>query len=202
MMPMDRRPSREDVLMDFATAQDGAAGERLEAFVRRFPEYEAELVELAEELGWVDWDDAPDCAAVDEAMAQAALERFARVEAGLVSTPATPAAAAADPFAALDPRGFRRAATAFGASVMFIGRLKDRLIQAEDLTTGFVARLAQVLDTRADALAAFLSGPPRVTAGMRFKADGKPQAMKKQSLAEALDSSNLTAEQKRHLSSL
>lgn len=193
------RPSREDVLMDFAVSEDGAIDHRLGAYVRLYPEYAAELTELAEELGSAAWFTEPDCAAVDEAKARTALDAFARIEAALV--PAAPAAAV-DPFAAHDARGLKGVAKAFGCNMNFLGRLKDRLVRVEDLTAGFVSALAAALDVGAQTLAGFLAGPPRVPASASFKSDGKPAATEKQSLADALDGSGLTDEQKRHIRSL
>lgn len=90
----------------------------------------------------------------------------------------------------------------FGCNLNFLGRLKDRLVRVEDLSAGFLARLAEALGTGADELARFLAGPARVPAAARFKSDVKPEAAGKQSLAEAMESSDLSDEQKRYLASL
>lgn len=193
-------PSREDVLMDFATREDRLAPEVLRGFVQRFPEYEDELVELARDLATPEFDSVPECGAVDEALANDALTRFFEVDARLAEH--TAGAEVSDPFAGLDRAGCRKVAAELGANLLFIGRLRDRLIRSEELTAGFLARLAEVLGTGAAALAEFLAGPPRVPAGLRFKADGKPEAAAKQGFQEALDSSGLSDEQKRHLASL
>ena len=199
MTPAQGRPSREDVLMDFAVSDDGAIDQRLGAYVHLYPEYAAELTELAEELGSAAWRTEPECAAVDEGKARAALDTFAKIEAGLV--PAAPVAAV-DPFAAHDARSLKGVAKAFGCNMNFLGRLKDRLVRVEDLTAGFVAALAAALDVGTQTLADFLAGPPKVPAAASFKSDGKPAATAKQSLADALDGSGLTDEQKHHLRSL
>jgi hypothetical protein len=121
-------------------------------------------------------------------------------------TAAAPAASASeggiDPFAVRADGGLRGVARSFGCNLNFLGRLKDRLIRVEDLSAGFLARLAEALGTGADELARFLAGPARVPVAARFKADGKPEAVGKQSLAEAIESSGLSDEQKRHLASL
>lgn len=198
MTPAQGRPSREDVLMDFAVSDHGAIDQRLGAYVRLYPEYAAELTELAEELGSAAWRTEPECAAVDEGKARAALDTFAKIEAALVPT----APAAVDPFAAHDARSLKGVAKAFGCNMNFLGRLKDRLVRVEDLTAGFVAALAAALDVGTQTLADFLAGPPKVPATASFKSDGKPAATAKQSLADALDGSGLTDEQKHHLRSL
>lgn len=107
-----------------------------------------------------------------------------------------------DPFAVRAEGGLRGVARSFGCNLNFLGRLKDRLIRVEDLSADFLARLAEALGTRADELAQFLAGPARVPMAARFKSNGKPEAVGKQSLAEAIESSGLSDEQKRHLASL
>ena len=107
-----------------------------------------------------------------------------------------------DPFAARFEGGLRGVARSFGCNLNFLGRLKDRLIRAEDLSDGFRARLAEALGTGVDELGAFLAGPATVPAAARFKADAKPEAVEKQSLADAIESSGLNDDQKRYLASL
>ena len=143
------------------------------------------------------------------AIADAAFERaHATCAAATCPAPTVTASAAAmaengiDPFAVRTDGGLRGVARSFGCNVNFLGRLKDRLIRAEDLSAVFVARLAEALGTGPDELARFLAGPARVPANARFKSDVKPEAREKQSLAEAIESSALSDEQKRHLASL
>ncbi|CAA2158978.1 hypothetical protein MBRA_04220 [Methylobacterium brachiatum] len=107
-----------------------------------------------------------------------------------------------DPFAVRADGGLRGVARRFGCNLNFLGRLKDRLVRVEDLSAGFLARLAEALGTGADELARFLAGPARVPSAARFKSDVKPEAAGKQSLAEAMESSGLSDEQKRYLASL
>jgi len=200
MIQEKERPTREDILMDFAVSEEGTPADRLEIYARLYPEYEHELNELTQELTASTWDSEPDCSTVNAAAGMAALEDFARLEASL-RTP-KPENLAIDPFAAHDARGLRSIAKAFGCNVLFMGRVKDRMIRIEDLTRGFIGKLAGLLGTTSDALADFLAGPSQVPASARFKSDTKPATVEKQSLAEALDTSGLTPEQKQHLSSL
>ncbi len=86
------------------------------------------------------------------------------------------AKAASTPFAVRAEGGLRGVARRFGCNLNFLGRLKDRLVRVEDLSAGFLARLAEALGTGADELARFLAGPARVPAAARFKSDVKPEA--------------------------
>lgn len=119
-----------------------------------------------------------------------------------VGTAETRPSSPSDPFAAHDVRSLRAVSGAFGCNMNFLARLKDRLVRTEDLSEGFLAALAEALGSRADALARFLAGPAQVPAGARFKADGKPVATEKQSLAEALDASGMPEDRKRRLLAL
>lgn len=107
-----------------------------------------------------------------------------------------------DPFAAHDKVGMKRVARSFGCNLMFLGRLKDRIVRVEDLSAGFLARLADALGTEAVVLSAFLAGSARIPTTARFKSDTKPEILDKQSLAEAVEGSALTGEQKTHIMSL
>jgi len=118
------------------------------------------------------------------------------------SAAGTVAAEVSDPFAAHDKAGLKVVARSFGCNQVFLGRLKDRIIHVEDLTSGFLARLAGALGINADGLAGFLAGSARVPATARFKSDTKPEAPAKQSLADAIEGSGLTEDQKRHIRSL
>lgn len=206
MIPADR-PSLEDVLINFATSEE-SLDHRLASFLSRFREYEAALKDLAVELLEQPWATSTPERPIDLAAAAAQLERFKKLEERFGRTVAPTASDTAhasstlDPFAALDSAGLQRVALNFGCTILFIGRLKDRVIRAEDFTVGFLNSLAAALNTTKNVLEVFLSGPARVPAAVRFKADEKPIIGAKQSLGEALDTSGLTDAQKRHLASL
>lgn len=194
---MTARHSLEDVLTDFATL-DGDPEARLDDFILRFPEFENELMELAEELTIQVSDDVPECAPVDDDMAAASRRRFAEIEAGIAGSSAAPAVGA-DPFAG---RTLKAVAAAFDCNVLFLARLRDRVVQSEELSAGFIAALARALVASVEEVAAYLALPSRIPAGASFKSDSKPEATGKQGFLEALETSGLSEEQKRRLSSL
>ena len=143
------------------------------------------------------------CARADARHAGEMSATFEPSEVGVMSDlPSLGTAGAPNPFATHDKFGLKGVARNFGCNLNFLGRLKDRLVRTEDMSAGFLACLAEALGTGADLLAEFLSGPPQVPAAVRFKSDGKPEVSKKQSLAEAIENSGLTEDQKRHLRSL
>lgn len=194
---MTPRHSLEDVLTDFAT-RDGPPEAHLDAFILRFPEFENELMELAEELSLDAAGDLSECAPVDERRAAASRRNLAEIEDGIAGRSATPGVVA-DPFAGCT---LKAAAAAFDCSVLFLARLRDRVVRSEELSVGFVAALARALTASVEDVAAYLALPSRIPAGASFKSDGKPEATGKQGFLEALDTSGLSEEQKRRLSSL
>ncbi|GJE71722.1 hypothetical protein [Methylorubrum podarium] len=194
---MIARHSLEDVLTDFATLS-GDPEARLDDFVLRFPEFENELMELAEELSLHSEGDVPECAPVDEHQATASRRSLAETENRIAARPVMQAIAA-DPFAG---RTLKAVAAAFDCSVLFLARLRDRVVRSEELSAGFVAALARALAAPAEELAAYLALPSRIPVGASFKSNGKPEATGKQGFLEALETSELSEEQKRRLSSL
>ncbi|MGX7703881.1 hypothetical protein [Methylobacterium sp. Gmos1] len=194
---MTVRHSLEDVLTDFATL-DGPPEARLDEFILRFPEFENELMELAEELLLHVGGDVSECAPVDERQAAASRRRFTEIEHRIVDHSATPVIVA-DPFAGRTPKAV---AATFDCSVLFLARLRDRVVRSEELSTGFIATLAKALATSAEEVAAYLALPSRIPAGASFKSDSKPEATRKQGFLEALETSQLSEQQKRRLSSL
>jgi hypothetical protein len=194
---MTVRHSLEDVLTDFAT-HAGPPETRLDAFILRFPEFENELMELAEELSLHAEGEVVECASVDTRQAAESRSSLDRIEAR-ISGASVAQASAADPFAG---RTLKTMAAAFDCSVLFLARLRDRVIRSEELSAGFIAALARALASSAENVAAYLALPSRIPANASFKSDGKPEATGKQGFKEALDTSQLSEEQKRRLSSL
>jgi hypothetical protein len=84
------KPSREAVLDAFAVESEPGRS-TLERYLRLYPEYAAELVDLSRELSREAGDDAEPLSAADEALIDAAWSQHA----------AAMPASAADPFAAL-----------------------------------------------------------------------------------------------------
>ena len=194
---MTAQHSLEDVLTDFATLA-GAPETRLDAFILRFPEFENELMELAEELTLNTEGQVVECTSVDARQAAESRSSLATIEVRISGCSMAPASVV-DPFAG---HTLKTVAAAFDCSVLFLARLRDRVIRSDDLSAGFVAALARALATSAENVAAYLALPSRIPANASFKSDGKPEATGKQGFMDALETSQLSEEQKRRLSAL
>ncbi|WP_231565159.1 hypothetical protein [Sphingomonas sp. Ant H11] len=90
MSPGGGRPSREAVLDAFAVESEPGRS-TLERYLRLYPEYAGELIDLSRELSREAYEDAAPLSATDRALIDAAWSQHAKVM----------PAAAADPFAAL-----------------------------------------------------------------------------------------------------
>jgi hypothetical protein len=113
------------------------------------------------------------------------------------------AALAASPFAALDRQAFRQLAQDLNANTLFVCKLRDRQVEPETMTKGFLGLLAVKLRSLPEVIAAFFATEPQpVLHGQFCKADEKPVSGLRQSFEEAVRSSGLTDEQQRYLLNL
>ncbi len=99
MSPAGTRPSRESVLDAFAVESEPGRS-TLERYLRLYPEYAGELIDLSRELNRASSEDAAPLSAADQALIDAAWSQHAN---------AVPAAAS-DPFAAMTVDDWRTVA--------------------------------------------------------------------------------------------
>jgi hypothetical protein len=197
-----------DVLYAYAVAGPVADPERLDAFVRRYPQYAAELTEFAIDLLFeqpaaehtelAEQDDD----AVSPAVARA-ISHFHNVlyELEKAADVRAPDAVAANPFAELTRDRFRMLAKALNANTAFLMKLRDRLIEPETVLArlGFCRKLAELLPASLDVVKAHFRAAPTLSSAERYKAEQKPAAVKRESFEDAVRGSDLSAEQQRYL---
>jgi hypothetical protein len=206
-------PLRE-VLYRFSLSRPIPDAELLDAFIRRYPEYAAEITDFAIEV-------AVDAALGDEdAIVQAveptvspvvsrAMSRFQnhlfaarRVRLATPAREPTPPSVTENPFAVLDRTAFRRLAARLNANTVFVAKLRDRQIDPDTMTTGFRKRVAEELGVPLDVTVAHFAAQAEGQAPQFYKAEQKPVAIPRQSFEDAVRSSGLTVEQQRYLMSL
>jgi hypothetical protein len=109
-----------------------------------------------------------------------------------------------NPFTRLNRDDFRSFAGRIGANNVFVAKLRDRQIQPETIPQRFHQLAADALRApREVVIAHFAAANNAAVPGRQFyKADGKLDAGRRQSFAEAVASSGLTEEQKQQLLSL
>lgn len=201
-----------DVLYAFSLAKAVPDVELLDDFVRRYPGYAAEITDFAVEIaidaarGDVEVkESAPKITpAVSRAMSrfQNRLFELRQDEAGGQGSSVTARASAQNPFYALDREGFRRLANQLNANVLFVAKLRDRVIDPHTMSRGFQKRVAGELNVPLDVVIAHFAAKAEVRTAQLYKSEQKPSAGAQQSFEEAVRSSGLTAEQQQTLLSM
>ena len=207
-VPAKQTPSMDEVLLEFSFAKEVPDAALLDEYLDRFPLYAVELKHLAVQLALrAEAEPKPLAEERWPAAGQkspAVSRAMRRVEEGLLalreamgqSAEANEAAGlAANLFARLSREELREFGRHLGANTLFVTRLRDRLIQASTISVGFIQRVADLLDTTSEKVAAHFAAPPMMPTQTSYKADQKPQTGAQQSFADAVRASNLTKEQ-------
>lgn len=199
-----------DVLYAFSMAKPVPDAPLLDEFVKRYPQYAAEItdfaIEVAIDAAGDDKIEADNAGTTVSPAVSRAMSRFQNrlfeVQHGKAAG-ATAASAVAspteNPFAALDRTAFRGLANRLDVSTLFVTKLRDRQIDPNTMTAGFRKRVANELSVPLDVIVAHFGARPEGQAPQFYKAEQKPTTVAQQSFEEAVRSSGLTEEQQRHL---
>lgn len=187
----------------------------LDNMVRRYPEFGQELTEFAIALAVDALRDqrvteaaeaALDPSVVSPAVSRAISHfqnRLHAVTVGARATETKPApatsAGAANPFSALPRPEFRALAERLNANAVFVGKLRDRQIDARTMTPSFQRRVAEELEAPLEVVVAHFAASQSAPLRQFFKAEGKPSAGGQQTFEEAVRSSGLTEAQQQSL---
>lgn len=196
-----------------SAAQEIPDAKLLDDLVRQHPLYGAELTQFAialavdalrgnhaSEEAEAEIDPTIVSPAVSRAMSHFQ-NRLHAVTAGApqaVNEPAT-VPDAPNPFSGLSRGEFRGFAGRLNANAVFVGKLRDRQIYPDTMTSGFRKRVADELTAPIDVVVAHFAARPPTPTGQYFKAEGKPLVGAQQSFEEAVRNSGLTEEQQRFL---
>ena len=159
-------PNLDDTLHAFAEA--GADDATLADYVRRYPQFAAELIDFAQELRQIEIDDAVSYTP-DTAWENASWARFAKAAALAESD-----VAVADPFATLSSVRQVDIRRALDVPSTVFNAFRDRQVDPGSVPRPFLAKLADLLGIDPGGLRACLMGPERLDPAMQFKADDKP----------------------------
>ena len=211
-------PPLREALYALAMAASTPDAQVLDEVVRQYPQFADALTDFAVELALDSLGDAASEAAeaaVDPSdvspVVSRATSRFHNRVYALRRTAPTPPTERAlpsepvdNPFAGLSREDFRAVASRIGATTVFVAKLRDRQIDPETMTDGFKRLVSDEVGVPVDLLSVHFAA----TAGSAgesaqfYKADDKPKHDQRQSFADAVRSSGLTAEQQRRLLSL
>lgn len=192
--------------------------ETLEALIRLYPDHSVELTDFAVSLVLDPWsdDDVEDlfvgAARAEEGISAAASHAVSayqnavyklRQSQGTGDIRAAASVSTENPFLALDRKALRDVAARLDTDVPFIIKLRDRVIDYATMTHGFVAAVSEAVPAAVRILEAHLSSTqPVAPAGQHFKADDKPVLGRQQSFKEAVETSEMSEQQRQRLLSL
>jgi hypothetical protein len=177
MIPVDPQPSREDVLYTFAV--ESTSGRDLEQYLRDYPQYAAELIDLSHELSRdVCEDEMPlsdkDLALIDKAWLQ-------HVAAGPQEI--------VDPFATLSVAEQRELAQRIDVPLQVIMAFREHRVEPTSVPPLFLEHLASALNSTVEILKNTFALPPKPNLARSYKADarldGRAQVNFEQILVEA-----------------
>lgn len=157
-------PSLEDVLDAYALEADNSNA-TLERYLRDYPQYASELVEVSRELDRpLDVSTIPLDGADRALVAEAWIQFIANRD------------SASDPLFALDVPKMRIIATAIGVPRQIISAFRERRVILASVPRHFLEHLAEAIGTPYQVLRTSLARAPNLTVSRSYKSDGKPEA--------------------------
>jgi len=188
---------KEEVLYDFSVEPEIDAA-LLEEYIRKYPQYRDELIDLSLELSLMPEGEEM---SANEGVSESVESLWFSFQSMLEpSDPISlPAGELNNLLESLDKHGFRELAKKLNVSRVFLMRVRDKTIIASTLPMQFVEKVANAIGVGVESMKDILAGPSTISPGMRFKADGKPEAGKQMTFDEAIENSGLSEEQKSEL---
>ncbi|CAO3405514.1 hypothetical protein [Azospirillum palustre] len=159
------REDAEEILLEFA-AEPQHDRKTLERYLRDHPNLAEELVDLSLELR-LQRTTSTQSVSTDEEWVEASLRSFkAMMGTGPVAT--------ADPFALLSSTELVAVRRRLNVPSAVLLGFRSRIVDVATVPVRFFEALARELDSTPEGLRRFLAAPPRVAAGLSYKADGAP----------------------------
>lgn len=184
-MKRTSHPTEEEVLSAFAVEPD--AGPRtLEHYLRAYPQYAAELVELSHERWLMEGEGEAHLSGADEA----------RIAAALGAHRSPPPATPLDPLAALSVPALRLLAQRLAVPRQVITAFRERRVIAASVPRRFLADFAGALGCPAETLLGALNDPPPSSLARSYKSDVKPEADQPVTFERLLLDAGLSAEER------
>jgi hypothetical protein len=200
----------EEVLYEFSLAKPVPDAELLDQFVRLYPEHAMALTDLAVDivldssLGDEEGTEEPLASGVSPAISRA-MSRFqnrlfeVRPKQAGAATASAKSLSVENPFSGLDRNQFRQLTQGLHCNNVFVGMLRDREIVADTIPDGFKRLAADGLRAPIELVAAHFAASQQVGQAQFYRAEEKPQVVKKVTFEEAVRSSGLTEEQQKFL---
>lgn len=160
----DRRPSLEAVLDAFA-AEGDADRMTLERYLRLYPEYVGEIVDLASEMR----------RELEESSAPLTTAELALIDLAWARYVAGPQQIPAKPAPALTAEEWRTVAQLLGVPRQVVTALRERRVALSTIPRGFLRRFAEATGSSLEELQSAWTSVPLVGA-RSYKADDKPNS--------------------------
>ena len=188
-MPMEQK--RLEDILDAYVASGVGPNSPLDEWIRRYPEFERELIEFAASWSLMKWlPPVPNAEEVDEETL--VLRGMSVVQNLLHRQSAESASGAVAPFESLiaegRERGFepRRLAHAVGLGDSLLRKLDRRLIAYASLPQELISRLAQVVQREATSITAYLQQDPTLGATTEHRSGQAPILMELEDFFDAV----------------
>lgn len=174
-MKHDPHASKEDVLDAFAVEPD-IDRLTLERYLRDFPKFAADIVELAAELTTASVEEPVSLLADEQALIDSAWNSFL----------SSGKKVATNPFANFSPADFRRIAEALGIRRSVLTAFRECTVIAATVPGRFLRRLAEVIESPVEVILSHLNSQPLAVAGRSYKSLTKPQVAEPVSFEQLL----------------
>ena len=185
MTPFTATPSRQDVLDAFAV-ETSHGRETLERYLRHYPAYAGELVDLSRELSRRIVERAEQLSGAEQVLIDAAWRRH--LEAVPVEI--------ADPLANLPVEKLREIAKQLDVPRQIVTAFRERRVAVASVPRRFLARFAAAVNAEADMLRDASSRPPAPGLVRSYKADIKPEAGASVTFEQLLVNAGVSAEKR------
>ena len=175
--------SCDQVLESFAMEPD-AGGQTLQRYLREYPEYAMQLVDLSQEIFRFGIQDESPLQVEDQMRIDSAWSRIQ----------STPSKAVADPFAGLSVPELREIAQTLDVPRQVITAFRERTVIPASVPKSFLTRVADLVGSSVQGLLDTLALPPQPLT-RSYKADGKPTEAARVGFEQLLRDAGLSSEQ-------
>ncbi|MBB6146971.1 hypothetical protein HNQ77_004956 [Silvibacterium bohemicum] len=188
-MSVPTKPTREEVL-DAFSVEKKADPETLEHYIRTYPEFAEDLIDLSWQLNSLTTQEEEHLTSMDTAKIETAWSIYR-------SSSASPKS---DPFAALSATDLRSAAFNLGVPRQVLSAFREHRVLLSTVPKRFLLRLATTLNTSVETILSLSSASSlNLEPSRAYKADSKPKVAEQVSFVRLLTDAGVTDENIRDL---
>ena len=178
-------------MLDAFAVEPDTGRATLERYLRDYPQFATELLDLSRMLASPFWDEETPLSSEDRAKIDAAWLRHAAA----VPNPV------ADPFSSLSPRDHRKIAERLGVPRQVLTALRHRRVILSTVPGPFLARVADLISTSEEQLVRVLSLPAAVEPARSYSSERKPVTSEAVSFEQVLIDADVPEDKRAELMS-